>query len=294
MNLYLSKRKTKSVIAFLLGVMFLWPTFKTGVYADVSGDDMYAPTPYEGTFDAFVMVIGDAYAADDWGAQYMGRRNPGNTDNVIKAVDGREEVSGEQFVLSVQFDVPVIHTWVMVPCLCLYDTKIDCEASSAEIKVFIDGEEITDTVDFDAGPVIWAEAGGKGGTYRLAGGYDEWATQYIKESPTGFCQVRYEITVDLWVDNRPEEVIFNEEAEEAVSPEEVKTMAVEEITGPIDISANMPTEEINEPDVKEDGFWRLRGTRQWVFIGAGFLILIGVIIKCTSIKGSRQRKDNEA
>lgn len=146
-------------------------------------------------YDVFLAFGGDAADSGDWGYGYYG---PG-ADNAgdIVATDAKI-TSGGTATVSLEFPSPVIYTWFVAPVICASDVA----EADFSVQVLVDGEDITDTIDMTAGDNWWTEDTGaytaENGNQpiRVAGGYNEWGTRYIAESPAGFSKIEFVITAN--------------------------------------------------------------------------------------------------
>ena len=164
--------------------------------------------PVESTesYPAFIAIGGDKEAGD-WAYSYAGEETPVAG---ITAVNG-ELKSGETTTISLSFETPVVYTWYVAPCFVVPDSAAIDASSTFDVKVFLDGTEVTP--DFAAGDAFWAEGTGSYAQeqcVRIAGGYNEWGTKYIAESPAGFSEIKYEITPHIYLAAAAEEAPQNE------------------------------------------------------------------------------------
>lgn len=157
----------------------------------------------EESYPAFIALGGDKAESNDWAYGYYGADVEG-----ITAVNG-EVKSGETTTLSLTFDEPVLYTWFVAPCIVIDNpTWVSAEKSTFDVKVYLDGVEVTP--DMSAGDSCWVEATGDyaENCLRIGGGYNEWGTKYLAESPAGFTEIKFEITPQIYiaepVDERPE------------------------------------------------------------------------------------------
>ncbi len=172
-------------------------------------------------YDVFLAFGGDASDSGDWGYGYYG---PG-ADNAgdIVATDAKI-TSGGTATVSLEFPSPVIYTWFVAPVICASDIA----EADFSVQVLVDGEDITDTIDMTAGDNWWTEDTGaytaENGNQpiRVAGGYNEWGTRYIAESPAGFSKIEFVITANS---------IMLGDAGEAPAEEEVGTAASVDLDG---------------------------------------------------------------
>ncbi len=141
-------------------------------------------------YDVFIGMNGDYTADGDWGAGYDGTADVDG----ITAVNGKLK-SGETTTISLTFDQTVVSTWWCAPCMVIEDPTTLAPNSTFDIKVYIDDVEVTP--DFTLGDMFWAEGTGNA-TVRLAGGYNEWGTQYIAK-PVNYKKITYEITPQIYI-----------------------------------------------------------------------------------------------
>ncbi|MGN0166202.1 MAG: hypothetical protein ACI39R_08465 [Lachnospiraceae bacterium] len=147
----------------------------------------------EESYPAFIALGGDKAESNDWAYGYYGSDAEG-----VTAVNG-ELKSGETTTLSLTFDEPVLYTWFVAPCMVIDNPEWVSSESTFDVKVFLDGVEVD--VDLTAGDSCWAEATGDYATncLRIAGGYNEWGTKYLAESPAGFTEIKFEITPQIYI-----------------------------------------------------------------------------------------------
>ena len=155
------------------------------------GDGTAAATEladFEGEAPVFV-AIGADKEAGDWGYQYYGAGAETNAGDVT-GVDGTISVGGTTTV-SVEFPTASVYTWFVAPCV-IAEGVVEADFT---VQVFVDGTEVTP--DFAAGDAWWYEgtaAYDETQCIRLAGGYNEWGTKYIAESPANFSKIEFVIT----------------------------------------------------------------------------------------------------
>lgn len=138
-------------------------------------------------YDMFVAFGGDAEAENDWGLAYDGETETGCT-----ATNAKIKV-GETVTVGLEFENPVVYTWYTAPVI-LAENVAEADFT---VKVLIDGEEVA--VDMTAGDNWWYEQTGgftADQAIRIAGGYNEWGTRYLAESPSGFTKLEFEITAN--------------------------------------------------------------------------------------------------
>ncbi|MBQ6695206.1 MAG: hypothetical protein IJN16_00720 [Lachnospiraceae bacterium] len=145
------------------------------------------------SYPAFI-AIGADKTEGDWYYSYDG----GNVPDGMTITSG-ELKSGETTTLAINFDEPVFKTWYVAPCFITPDSSLIAKESTFDVKVYLDGAEVTP--DFAAGDAFWAEGTGSypaEQAVRIAGGYNEWGTQYIA-APAGFKEIKYEITPTIMI-----------------------------------------------------------------------------------------------
>ncbi len=182
------KKSIKKLFASLLALaLVVTGLFVAPVTADAAEDE----------FLVFIALSADAAESGDWGYQYFG---PDATNNMgdVQAVTQTVK-NGETATVSVTLPTEALYTWFVAPVI---DSKGDVFAadSTFETTVKIDGKEVTP--DLAAGDAFWYEetgAVGKEAAVRLAGGFNEWGTKYIAESPTGYTTIEYTITPHIMI-----------------------------------------------------------------------------------------------
>jgi hypothetical protein len=139
------------------------------------------------TYDMYLAYGGDATDSGDWGYQYYG----GDVTGDITVTNAQIKV-GETASVKLEFANPVVYTWFFAPFI-VAENVVD---ASFDVKVLVDGEEVA--VDMGAGDNWWYEATGdydETKAVRIAGGYNEWGTQYISE-PNGFTSLEVQVTAN--------------------------------------------------------------------------------------------------
>lgn len=145
-------------------------------------------------FEMFIAIGADAEAENDWGLQYYG---DGASDNVgdIVATNATAKV-GDTVTIGLTMPTEVVYTWFMAPVLVAEGVgNVDYTIDSIKL----DGEDILGNVDLAAGDAWWYEGTGpytSEQSIRLAGGFNEWGTKYMAESPAGFTSIEYTITIN--------------------------------------------------------------------------------------------------
>lgn len=152
----------------------------------------------EDEFLVFVALGADATESGDWGLQYFGPTATNNMGDIV-AVNADVVKNNEPFTISLTLPSAALYTWFVSPVI---DSKGDVFAadSTFETTVKIDGKDVT--ADFAAGDAFWYEETGavsKDAAVRLAGGYNEWGTKYIAESPVGYTTIEFTITPHIMI-----------------------------------------------------------------------------------------------
>ncbi|MBP3578716.1 MAG: hypothetical protein J6K15_11440 [Lachnospiraceae bacterium] len=134
-------------------------------------------------------------AGSDWTAQYYG----GSADDTANITPTYAYVAeGGTYDIGVSCDTEITKTWFNRPVIGLNgnDYTVDYTINS----ITVDGVEIlgTDKVNLAAdGKTSWAETTGPyADALCLAGGYNEWATKYLVESPANYKEIMYNITIN--------------------------------------------------------------------------------------------------
>ncbi|MBR1567892.1 MAG: hypothetical protein IJ648_02935, partial [Lachnospiraceae bacterium] len=139
------------------------------------------------TYRVFVAFGGDAAEENDWGLSYAG----GDVSGDITVTDGEIKV-GDTVTVGLEFAEPVVNVWYVAPTIIAEKVV----SADFDVKVLIDGEEVD--ADLTAGDNWWYEETGDFGkdqAIRVAGGFNEWGTQYISE-PSGFKKLEFQITAN--------------------------------------------------------------------------------------------------
>ena len=147
-------------------------------------------------YDVFLAMGADAAESGDWGYGYYGPDNGGNAGDVVAT--NATITSGGTATVSLEFPAPVVYTWFVRPVICATDVA----EADFTVQVLIDGEDVTDSIDFAAGDNWWLEDTGDYSNANgnqpvcVAGGYNEWGTKYMAESPSGFTKIEFVITAN--------------------------------------------------------------------------------------------------
>lgn len=142
-------------------------------------------------YQLFIAYGGDKEAENDWAWGYS------EYDAVVEGITAvcATVKSGDTATISLTFDTPTVNSWWFAPCLVSEDISL-VSAIDYTVTCKIDGEEVA--IDLSAGDAWWTEGTGSYTAeqcIRLAGGYNEWGTQYIAE-PAGFTTIEYTITIN--------------------------------------------------------------------------------------------------
>ncbi|MCR5214251.1 MAG: hypothetical protein K6E10_07525 [Eubacterium sp.] len=145
---------------------------------------------FEGEADLYIGFGGDKAEENDWGFQYNSPENEGNTAD-ITATNGKLKV-GDTATVTLEFASEVVNTWWVAPVLVAegvseLDATVTCKIDDQEVEI-----------DPSAGDAWWYEATGdydETQAVRLAGGWNEWGTQYMAE-PSGFKKIEYTVTLN--------------------------------------------------------------------------------------------------
>ncbi|MBR6345095.1 MAG: hypothetical protein IKR70_05105 [Lachnospiraceae bacterium] len=179
----MKKKLMKAASLLLASVLALGSVF---MYTPVSAK----ADEVEGEFDVFVAVG----ANEDWSMCYAGEDLIDDAAEVnpdITVTNGTIS-SGGSTTVSVEFANPVDYVWYVAPTIVVSDVAV----AEFEVELYVDGEQVE--IDTDAGDPWWYEATGNFDdtqTIRLAGGYNEWGTQYVAEDVFKDCtKIEYKIT----------------------------------------------------------------------------------------------------
>lgn len=144
-----------------------------------------APQALEGPFDMFLAYGGN----EDWSLGYTGVDN-----DLIKGTTAQAK-PGDTVTIGVNIEGGSDKTWYSAPCILVPGHAEEAIVDYELISIKIDGKEVT--ADLSLGDKYWAETTGdydKTDCVRLAGGCNEWGTNYITQ-PSGF--KTYEYTIKL-------------------------------------------------------------------------------------------------
>ena len=146
----------------------------------------------EGKFPVFIAFGGDKEASGDWLNAYAGATATGNTEG-ITGTDAEIGI-GDTVTVSMTLPAKAFYTWYLAPVV-VAENIVEADF---DVKVSVDGVDVTDSIDFGANAdgEWWYEATGSytdTQAVRLAGGYNEWGVKFIKEAPI-FTTIEYTIT----------------------------------------------------------------------------------------------------
>ena len=176
------KKNLKQILATTFAGLLAFATLGASVPTIVNAAEE-STEPYR----IFVAFGGDVAEENDWGLAYAG----GDASEGITVTDGEIAV-GETVKIGLEFANPVVNAWYFAPTM-IAENVVD---ASFDVKVFIDGQEVA--ADLSAGDNWWYEETGdfdKTKAVRIAGGFNEWGTQYIAE-PSNFTKIEFEITAN--------------------------------------------------------------------------------------------------
>ncbi len=144
---------------------------------------------------AFVAIGGDS----DEGSWDMSYTGPGSETEGVVATTAYV-AAGDTVTIGVTFPKNFKHAYYTAPCIVAEGVNL---VKGHIVSVKIDGKEVP--VDEDAGKFWWYEATGdydEDHCIRLAGGYNEWNTQYIA-APENFTSIEYTFTIDRMTKGNP-------------------------------------------------------------------------------------------
>ncbi len=174
------KKRFKKFLATAFASVLALTTFGAAVPTIVNAAEESTES-----YRVFVAFGGDAAEENDWGLSYAG----GDVSGDITVTDGEIKV-GDTVTVGLEFAEPVVNVWYVAPTIVAEKVV----SADFDVKVLIDGEEVA--ADLTAGDNWWYEETGdfsKTEAIRVAGGFNEWGTQYISE-PSGFKKIEFEIT----------------------------------------------------------------------------------------------------
>ncbi|MCD7859742.1 MAG: hypothetical protein LUH51_06165 [Firmicutes bacterium] len=158
----------------------------------VSASASSEPTLSTEVYQGFIAYGGDLAEENDWGVQYYGEDSDAVTGEWV------DFQSGETTTVSLTFTTPIVNAWFFAPFIVTDDASSFDSSTSFEVKCYVDGVEVE--IDFSAGDNWWEEATGDYNGIRIAGGYNEWGTQYISdEAVIGATTITYEITPTIYI-----------------------------------------------------------------------------------------------
>ena len=141
------------------------------------------------------LAIGADTDGGSWNAQYYG----GGADDTANMTATTAYVkAGGTYDIGVACDTEITTTWFTRPVIAVNGNEYNVDYTINSIT--IDGENIlgTEKVNLAADEKkFWAETTGPWtDALCLAGGYNEWATKYIVESPKNYKEIMYNITIN--------------------------------------------------------------------------------------------------
>lgn len=147
----------------------------------------------EGEEYLMFLAYGGGSEPEEWDLSWA---NEEDNESGIEATTAMAKV-GDTVTIGLKMPKEVAKTWWMAPVLIAEGVS---DMSFTIDKVTIDGGDVTDSVDLSVGEKAWWHEGT--GTYsetesiRLQGGYNEWGDKYFAESPVGFTEIEYTITLN--------------------------------------------------------------------------------------------------
>lgn len=149
---------------------------------------------YDGDATVYIGFGGDLDAAGDWGMQYNSPDDGGNNADIV-ATNATAKV-GDTVTVSLEFPVAVSHAYWVAPVIVSSDDSTAFGAVDATVSLFVDGTEVD--IDEAAGDASWQEGTGQyANSWRLYGGTNEWATQYVPQTVfEGAGKIEYKITIN--------------------------------------------------------------------------------------------------
>jgi len=145
-------------------------------------------------YDMF-LAIGADTDGGSWNAQYYG----GSADDTANITATTAKISaGGTYDIGISCETEITKTWFNRLVIGVNGDEYDVDYTINSIKV--DGEDIlgTDKVNLAADEKkFWTESTGPyTDALCLAGGYNEWATRYIVESPANYKELMYNVTIN--------------------------------------------------------------------------------------------------
>ena len=176
------RKKLKKLMTFLLTGVMMFATL--GLPVSAEGEE----------YEMFIAIGADLAEDGDWGLQYYGDGAASNAGDIVTS-NAKVKV-GDTVTIGLTMPSPVLKTYFVAPVLVAEGVgNLDYTIDSIKL----DGEDVLADVNLAAGDAFWYEGTGDytdKQAVRLAGGYNEWGTQYIAE-PSGFTKVTYEITPNI-------------------------------------------------------------------------------------------------
>ena len=172
----------KKTVTGVCSAVLLTGALLPGSFAQAEEED------FTGEADIFIAFGGSGEEAGEWGLSYAGEGAA--YEGSIKATDGKIKV-GDTVTVSLEMPEAVSHMYYMAPVIVAEGIS----GLEADVSVKFDGKETA--IDFSQGKAWWYEGTGDYSdkqSIRLAGGYNEWAAQYISHE-TGWTKVEYTVTL---------------------------------------------------------------------------------------------------
>jgi hypothetical protein len=156
-----------------------------------------AAEDYQGEVSLYIGFGGSGEAAGDWGLQYNSPDNDGNNADIV-STSATAKV-GDTVTISLEFPEAVTHAYWVAPVVYTEGDETVFGSVDADVSLKIDGVEVEIDKNADAeGKLSWAEGTGDyANSWRLYGGTNEWATQYVAQDVfEGATSIEYIITIN--------------------------------------------------------------------------------------------------
>ena len=156
-----------------------------------------AAEDYQGEVSLYIGFGGSGETAGDWGLQYNSPDNDGNNADIV-STSATAKV-GDTVTISLEFPEAVTHAYWVAPVVYTEGDETVFGSVDADVSLKIDGVEVEIDNNADAeGKLSWAEGTGDyANSWRLYGGTNEWATQYVAQDVfEGATSIEYTITIN--------------------------------------------------------------------------------------------------
>lgn len=149
---------------------------------------------YGGDATVYIGFGGDLNDTGDWGMCYNSPDDAGNNADIV-AQNATAKV-GDTVTVSLEFPVAISHAYWVAPVVVSSGDDVQFGAVDATVSLKLDGEDVD--IDAGAGDAAWAEGTGQyANSWRLYGGTNEWATQYVAQDKyVGASKIEYTITIN--------------------------------------------------------------------------------------------------